>query len=63
MKLKIKTYNLYAVEKMTNDYIFIMSINADSLKTARQFAQKHAIELHRKYPHYNYDFRWEQDNV
>lgn len=63
MKILLNTYNLYAVEKMTNDYIFIMSVSANDLKTARKVAQNDAIRLHRKYPSYNYEFKWEQDNV
>lgn len=61
--LKLKTYTLYAKDKVSGDYIFILSVDANNLKSAREFAQKHAFDLHRKFPYYHYDFIWEQENV
>lgn len=61
--IKLKTFTLYAVEKVTKDYIFILSVDANNLKSAKQFAKPHIFSLNRKFPHYNYDFKWEEDNV
>lgn len=61
MKIPFKTYTLYAVDRVTGEYLFVLSVNANNLKSARQFAQKGAFQLNRKYPKHHYDFRWEQD--
>lgn len=61
--IKLKTYTLWAVNKASKDYNFILSVNANNLKTAKQFSRPQAIKLDRKYPHYHYNFVWEEDNV
>lgn len=60
---KLKTYTLYAIDKISKDYIFILSVDATSLKSAREFAKAKTLSLNRTYPHYQYDFKWEQESV
>lgn len=59
--IRLKTYTLWAVDKVYNEYCFILSVNANNLKAAKQFSRPQAITLARKYPHYHYNFVWEQD--
>lgn len=61
--IKLKTYTLWAVDKVTKEYNFIMSVHANNLKTAKQYSRPQAITLDRKFPHYHYDFLWEEDHV
>lgn len=60
-RIKFKTYTLYAIDRVTGEYIFILSVNANSLKSAKEYARTKVLELNRRYPHYHYSFIWEQD--
>lgn len=61
--IKLKTFTLYAKDKLNKDYYFVLSVSANSLKAAREIAKPDILKLNRKYPHYQYEFKWEEDNV
>lgn len=63
-RIRFKTYTLYAVDKyINNEYNFVLSVDASSLKSAREFAKPRILQLNRSYPAHRYEFRWEEDNV
>lgn len=58
-RLTFKTYTLYAVDRVTQDYYFVLSVHANTLKAAKSFVKTNILELNRRYPHHHYNFRWE----
>jgi len=61
--IRFKSYTLFAVDKVTKEQVFVLSVDASNLKSAKQFAKGRILELARTYPHYHYDFVWEEDRV
>lgn len=61
--IKFKTFTLYAIDKVSKDYNFVLSVDASNLKSAKDFAKNKILALNRTYPHYHYDFKWEEERV